>query len=140
MGCLFGDLFVVFFGDLFVVLFGDLFVVLYTIYIMTFAPLIGVLMTSLNDVFWRLLSSSINVEFNDVSWRHLTASNTQFIIMAWQHWWSSVTHSFILIYSLSCSMRFVVCLRHVGRLYTYTINYLEARGPIATKMFDYSVL
>ncbi len=84
--------------------------------------------------------SSINVEFNDVSWRHLTASNTQFIIMAWQHWWSSVTHSFILIYSLSCSMRFVVCLRHVGRLYTYTINYFEARGPIATKMFDYSVL
>ena len=55
------------FGDLFVVLFGDLFVVLFTQIIMTFNAtyrrLFGV---EINDVFWRLLSSSKHNLYNNV--------------------------------------------------------------------------
>jgi hypothetical protein len=57
------------------------------------APLIGVLMATLNVVHYR-----------------------RFTVMAWRHWRSSVTHS---LQHSCCSIRLVVLLLRVGRLYTF---------------------
>ncbi len=95
-----------------IVFLATFFVVLFVDFIDVCSATYRRLLALLNDVF--------NVEFDDVSWRHLTASNTQFIIMAWQHWWSSVTHSFILIYSLGCSMLVVVFLCDTSVVFTHT--------------------
>ena len=111
--------------------FWRLFVVLLMSTLSTFiAPLDGVSWRHLTTSFCATYRRPYNVEFNDVFWRLLSSSNTQFT-MAWRHWRSSVTHS-LYFYSTCCSIR-RSSLRLVGRLYTFTLHNkfnLEARGPI----------
>ena len=88
-----------------------------TQFIMTFAPLIGV---SLTTFIWRHLTASI--------WRHLTSSSTQFYrlynAVAWSFDLTFVSYTSTARYNLNTAsaVRYGgrLSLRHVGRLYTYT--------------------
>ena len=67
---------------------------------LSFSFIINTMVVLFVDFYRRLAS------LNDVLWRHLTASNTQFIIMAWRLWRSSVTHSFYFYIFTASAVRF----------------------------------